>query len=119
MDIKRISDKWTDLGQILKDNPMQIHVYRTTMRPVASHAGGFNYHSIKTPAPAYLYHIGFNPNFGTKKQDMLDNIAMIKAKLEYEKLHQAQAVKQPGQKYTADQYNPPRVAESLDPNINA
>jgi hypothetical protein len=87
--IKRSSDKWTDLGQILKDHPIKPHVYRTTMKPVAPYAGGFNYHAIVTPSPAYFYKISFDTGFNDKKQNLLDNITMVKAKIEYEKLNEA------------------------------
>ena len=93
--ITRKSDKWTDLGIILKEVPIKPHVYRTTMRTVAAYAGGFNYHAVTTPAPAYLYKVGFDPDFKNKEQDLQDNITMVRAKLEYEKLNEASKSRRP------------------------
>lgn len=94
--IKRADHKVTDLGQILKDHPLRVFVRRTTMRPVTPIAGGFDFHSIKTPAPAYLFRIGFDPKFDEKYQAMQDNVTMIKATIEYEKLNEEAKMRRKG-----------------------
>lgn len=94
--IKRADHKMTDLGQILKDHPLRVFVKRTTMRPVSPIAGSFDFHSIKTPAPAYFFRIGFDVNFADKYQDLQDNITMIKARIEYEKLNEEAKMRRKG-----------------------
>lgn len=85
---KRVVDRHQNLGEVLKRNPLKPYVRRTNMKPVGS-INGFNFHAITTPAPAYLMVLGFNPNFDKVKQDLLDNIEMVKAKITYEKMLKA------------------------------
>lgn len=91
--LKRADAKWTDLGEVLKDNPLRVFVQRTTRRTVAPRAGGFRFHVIKTPAPVYLFTNGYDPDFKKKKQKREDDITMIKAQIEYGKLKEQAGTK--------------------------
>lgn len=90
---KSANAKWTDLGEVLKDNPLRVFVQRTTRRTVAPRAGGFRFHVIKTPAPVYLFTNGYDPDFKKKKQKREDDITMIKAQIEYAKLREQAGTK--------------------------
>ena len=87
------NDKHTNLSNILKNNPLRVFVQSTTRRTVASRAGGFRFHAIKTPAPVYFFSKGYDPLFAEKKARREDDIIVLKAQIEYEKLKAQVGVK--------------------------
>lgn len=74
---KRADAYRTDLGEVLKNNPLRVFVSRTTMRPVGT-VKGFNFPMSCNITGYYKNGLAFDPEFDNKKEHRLRFVEALK-----------------------------------------